>query len=89
MVENPQVGYATTDRKFGAVAMPEFSCAALERIMKKAGAARTSASGIEQLGEVLEEYGLLVSQEAVSLARHAGRKTVKKEDIKLAARRIR
>ena len=88
MVENPQVGY-TKDRKFGAVAMTEFSYAALERMMKKAGVARTSASGIEQLAEVLEEYGLAVSQEAAALARHAGRKTVKKEDVRLAARRIR
>lgn len=68
--------------------MSEFSSAALDRIMRKAGAVRTSASGIEQLGEELEEYGLKVSQEATALARHAGRKTVKKEDVRLAARRI-
>jgi histone H3/H4 len=69
--------------------MSEFSCSSLDRIMRKAGAMRTSASGIEQLAEELEEYGLIVSQEAVALARHAGRKTVKKEDVRLAARRLR
>ena len=67
--------------------MPELSCAALERIMRKAGAERVSASAVEKLAEAMEEYGEKLSREAVELARHAGRKTVKREDVKLAARR--
>lgn len=69
--------------------MPELSCASLERILRNAGAERVSAPGVEAMAEALEDYGLKLSLEAVALARHAGRKTVKKEDIKLAVRRLR
>jgi len=67
--------------------MPELSNAAMERIMRKAGAQRVSATAVAELAEAMEEYGLKLSKEAIGLARHAGRKTVKKEDVKLAARR--
>jgi len=67
--------------------MPELSNASMERIMRKAGAERVSAGAVEKLAEAMEEYGEKLSKEAVELAKHAGRKTVKKGDIKLAARR--
>ena len=68
--------------------MPELSCASLERIMKAAGAKRVSAGAVIILSEALEDFGTKISREAVELARHANRKTVKKEDIKLAVRRL-
>jgi histone H3/H4 len=40
------------------------------------------------MAEALEEYGTRLSREAIELAKHAGRKTVKKEDVKLAARSL-
>ena len=67
--------------------MPELSNASMERIMRKAGAERVSATAVAELAEALEEYGARLSKEAIELVRHAGRKTVKKEDVKLAARR--
>ena len=67
--------------------MPELSNAALERIMRSGGAQRVSATAVAELAEAMEDYGLKLSREAVELTRHAGRKTVKKEDIKLAARK--
>jgi len=68
--------------------MPELSNASLERIMRKAGAQRVSATAVETMAETLEEYGLKLSKEAIELVRHAGRKTVKREDVKLATRRL-
>jgi len=69
--------------------MPEMSNASLERILRNAGALRVSASAVDLMAEAMEEYGLKLSVEAVALAKHAGRKTVKREDVKLAVRRLR
>ena len=68
--------------------MPELSNASMERILRKAGAKRVSRKALETLAEYMEEYGVKVSKEAAALARHAGRITVKKEDVKLAVKRI-
>lgn len=68
--------------------MSELSSAALERIMRKAGAQRVSATAIEALAQALEDYGTTLSTEAATLARHADRKTVKREDVRLAERRL-
>jgi len=37
---------------------------------------------------VLEEIGLKIGREAVDFAMHAGRKTVKAEDIEIAAKKV-
>ncbi|WP_406662676.1 histone family protein [Methanolobus sp. ZRKC3] len=58
--------------------------APIERLIRSAGAQRVSESAGMELTEILEEYGLEISKEAIKLAEHAGRKTVKSEDIKLA-----
>ena len=44
-------------------------------------------AGLE-LARVLEDYGIDVSREAITLAKHAGRTTVKDDDIRLAVARI-
>lgn len=58
--------------------------APIERVIRNAGAQRVSESAGMALTEILEEFGLEISREAIKLAEHAGRKTVKAEDIKLA-----
>lgn len=61
--------------------------AAMEQIMKIAGADRVSEDAKVALKDVLEDYAIGLSKQAWSLARHAGRKTVKAEDVKLARSR--
>jgi len=68
--------------------MGELAIAAMHRICKKAGAERVSESAAIQLAKVLEEIGIKIGREAVDFAMHAGRKTVKAEDIEIAAKKV-
>ena len=60
--------------------------AAMERIMKDAGADRVGESAKIVLKEVIEERAEEISKRALSYAIHAGRKTIKADDIKLAVK---
>lgn len=60
--------------------------AAMEKVLKDAGADRVSDKAKEALKEVIEDKADELAKQAVSYAMHAGRKTVKEEDIKLVAR---
>lgn len=64
--------------------MAELSLSAMERILKRAGAKRVGESAKIALKEALEEYAFKIATQAVLLARHGGRTTVRGEDIKLA-----
>ncbi|KXA88990.1 histone [candidate division MSBL1 archaeon SCGC-AAA259I09] len=66
--------------------MSELPIAAVDRIIRKAGARRVSESAARELAEVLEEYALEIAEEAAELADHAGRKTVRDTDIRLAGK---
>lgn len=63
--------------------------AAMEKVFKSVGAERVSDKAKSALKTVLEDIAEEVAQQAVKLAVHAGRKTVKAGDIKLAKMAIR
>jgi histone H3/H4 len=66
----------------------ELSLAAMHRIVKKSGADRVSMSACRELSKVLEEIGVMIGKEALDFMMHAGRKTVKGKDIKIAAKKF-
>ncbi len=65
--------------------MTELSQSAVERIMKKAGAERVSADAAETLSGLMEEHGIFLAKEAKKMSDHAGRKTLRGSDIRMAA----
>ena len=60
--------------------------AAMEKILKQCGAERVSDKAKDALKAALEEKAEEIAQKAIRFAVHAGRKTVKEGDIKLAAK---
>jgi histone H3/H4 len=64
----------------------ELGLSAMYRILKKAGADRVSDESAEELRRVIEEIAFSIAKSAVEMSEHAGRKTVRGDDVKLAAK---
>ena len=60
--------------------------AAMEKLLKQGGADRVSDKAKVALKNALEDIAHEIAVKSIKLAMHAGRKTVKAEDIKLAVR---
>jgi len=75
-------------RRMVRMAAPELAVAPMHRICKKAGADRVSESAAKALAKVLDEIGVKIAREAMDYAMHAGRKTIKSEDVEIAARKV-
>ncbi|HXX05490.1 MAG TPA: histone, partial [Candidatus Bathyarchaeia archaeon] len=59
----------------------EFGLSVMYRILKKAGAERVSDESASELRRILEEIGTSIAKSAVEMSVHAGRKTIKAEDV--------
>ena len=66
----------------------ELGLSAMYRILKKSGAQRISDESADELRRVIEEIAEVIAKNAVDMSNHAGRKTVKAEDIKLASKQF-
>ena len=68
--------------------MPErlLPLAAMEKILKQSGAERVSDKAKEALKNIIEDKANDIAVKAIQLAKHAGRKTVKGGDIRLASK---
>ena len=66
----------------------EIAVAPMHRLCKKAGADRVSEAAAKELAKALEDIGVKIAKEALDFAMHAGRKTIKAEDIEIAARKV-
>lgn len=58
-----------------------------ERIAKKAGIKRISKDAVEELHDIVEEYGLEIAERAVKISRHANRRTVMVDDIRFVVKK--
>ena len=66
----------------------ELGLAAMHRILKKSGAQRVTDKSAIELRRVIEEIAEAIAKNAVDMSSHAGRKTVKVEDVKLASKQF-
>ena len=66
----------------------ELGLSSMYRILKKSGAERVSDESANELRRVIEEIAESIAKNAVDMSTHAGRKTVKAEDIKLASKQF-
>ncbi|MGD2250493.1 MAG: histone family protein [Candidatus Methanofastidiosia archaeon] len=66
----------------------ELPHASVDKLIRKAGAYRVSKDAADELALYLEELGTKVAEEAITFSEHAGRKTVKAEDVELAKNRF-
>ena len=64
----------------------ELGLSAIYRILKKSGAERVSDESVNELRKVIEDIAVDIAKNAVDMTKHAGRKTVRSEDVKLASK---
>lgn len=66
--------------------MAELPLAPLKRVAKESGADRISEEAVKELREVVEDIAEDLATDAVTATKHAGRVTVKKEDVDLVTK---
>ena len=66
----------------------DIAVAPMHRLCKIAGAERVSEAAARELAKALDEIGIKIAREALDYSKHSGRKTIKAEDIEIAARKV-
>ncbi len=66
--------------------MKRLPIAPFEKILKDAGAKRVSKPAAKEFALLVEEISDRIAADATKFAKHAGRKTILAEDVKLAKR---
>jgi histone H3/H4 len=67
--------------------MSEIAIAAADRIIRKASGLRVSDDASKELAEYLEDVGMKLAGDAALFSKHAKRKTITSDDIKLAIKK--
>jgi histone H3/H4 len=70
------------------IKVADLPLAAVVRIAKKSGAERVGSDAAAALVAQSEEYIASLVKKANTFAMHAGRKTIKEEDVELAAKEV-
>jgi DNA-binding protein len=70
------------------IILADLPIAAVARLAKKNGAERVGSDAAVAMIALTEDYIARLAKEANRLAMHAGRKTIKEEDVELAARSV-
>lgn len=68
--------------------MSELSSTTMDKVLRNSGASRVSKKAAKEFGITIEKIALDISEDAVKLSKHAGRKTVTSIDIRLAKKRV-
>lgn len=68
--------------------MTEFSMAAMDRLIRRAGGERVSQDASLELATVIESYGEEIAKEAIRRTKQEGVKTVKQKHIRKAVKDI-
>jgi histone H3/H4 len=66
----------------------DLTIAPIRRMLKKAGDLRISEEASEELRRIIGEFGTVVAEEAVRIAKSENRKTVLERDIKRAVGKV-
>lgn len=64
--------------------MTEISMRSIERLLKKAGCKRISVEAVKELQKILEKQAIKLGKQGWKFTKHANRRTLMEEDIKLA-----
>ena len=64
----------------------ELGLSAMNRILKKAGAERVTQESANELRRIVEDIAYEIAINSIEMAKHAGRRTIRSEDVKLGSK---